>query len=227
MSRKAAVQAAYEYIGTHASLYDGMMTDTSALGRIALRFLWRFSRKEYEEYTSQMFAGLPPAFAGSLLEVPVGTGVLSMPAYEKLPSADITCLDYSDKMLDVARALASKRRLSHIHFQQGDVGTLSFADEAFDIVLTINGLHAFPQKDAALDEMYRVLKRGGTFCGCCYVCGERTVTDTFVRTFCTWSGYFTPPYDTAEELRARLAARYDSVEIHTVGAFAEFICKKK
>lgn len=39
-----------------------------------------------------------PAFrriSGRLLEVPVGTGILTMPLYKTLPKADITCLDYS------------------------------------------------------------------------------------------------------------------------------------
>ena len=32
-------------------------------------------------------------FSGKLLEVPVGTGILTMPVYQTMPEADITCLD--------------------------------------------------------------------------------------------------------------------------------------
>lgn len=55
--------------------------------------------------------------------------------------------------------------------KQGDVGALPFADESFDIVLSLNGFHAFPDKEAAYRETFRVLKKGGTFCGCFYVQG--------------------------------------------------------
>ena len=193
MNRKAEIHAAYEHLGTHAAHYDGMMTGTSVFGCLALRFLWQFSKEEYASYMAHLLASVPHDFAGSLLEVPVGTGSLTMPLYQTLPRAKITCL----------------------------------GDGTFDHVLTVNGLHAVPQKDAALDEMCRVLAPGGIFSGSCYVRGERSVTDIFVRTFCTWRGFFTPPYDTAYSLRSRLAARYESVHLHTIGSFAEFICKKK
>lgn len=226
MNRKAEIHAAYEHLGTHAAHYDGMMTGTSVFGCLALRFLWQFSKEEYASYMAHLLASVPHDFAGSLLEVPVGTGSLTMPLYQTLPRAKITCLDYSGKMLDVARKLAGEMNLSNVVLQQGDVGALPFGDGTFNHVLTVNGLHAFPHKDAALDEMCRVLAPGGIFSGSCYVRGERSVTDIFVRTFCTWRGFFTPPYDTADSLRSRLAARYESVHLHTIGSFAEFICKK-
>ena len=34
-------------------------------------------------------------------------------------------------------------------FRQGDVGALPYADDTFDIVLSLNGFHAFPDKEAA------------------------------------------------------------------------------
>ena len=51
----------------------------------------------------------------------------------------------------------------NVTFVQGDVGALPFEDESFDIVLSLNGFHAFPNKDAAFRETCRVLKPGGIF----------------------------------------------------------------
>lgn len=98
----------------------------------------------------------------------MGTGVLTMPVYKNLPKADITCLDYSPDMM----ALAKRRVPWNVKFVQGDVGKLPFEDERFDIVLSLNGFHAFPDKDAAYSETYRVLKKGGVFCGCFYIKGQ-------------------------------------------------------
>lgn len=39
---------------------------------------------------------------------------------------------------------ADRLHLKNITFRQGDVGALSYADDTFDIVLSLNGFHAFP-----------------------------------------------------------------------------------
>lgn len=51
----------------------------------------------------------------------------------------------------------------------------------FDIVLSLNGFHAFPDKEAAYREVLRVLRPGGIFCACFYVKCEQKRTDWFVR----------------------------------------------
>lgn len=50
----------------------------------------------------------------------------------------------------------------------GDAGALPYADGAFDIVLSLNGFHAFLDKEAAYREVFRVLRPGGTYCVCGY-----------------------------------------------------------
>lgn len=47
---------------------------------------------------------------GRLLEVPVGTGVLTMPLYASLPKSEITCLDYSADMMANAKKRAADGR---------------------------------------------------------------------------------------------------------------------
>lgn len=45
----------------------------------------------------------------------------------------------------------------------GDVSYLKMNDESYDIVVSMNGFHAFPDKKKAFQETWRVLKPGGTF----------------------------------------------------------------
>ena len=59
--------------------------------------------KKNMQYLERALSGIPEDFSGNLLEVPVGTGVLTMPVYQGLPGADITCLDYSQDMMVAAR----------------------------------------------------------------------------------------------------------------------------
>ena len=88
-------------------------------------------------YLEKALSGIPEDFSGKLLEVPVGTGVLTMPVYRELPDADITCLDYSENMMASAQKKATALGLANITFRQGDVGALPFEDGSFDIVLSL------------------------------------------------------------------------------------------
>ena len=138
------------------------------------------NKAENDAYLEKALSGIREHFSGNLLEVPVGTGILTMPLYKTLPEAEITCLDYSADMMGRAQEKANRLNLNNVTFQQGDVGALPFTDIAFDIVLSLNGFHAFPDKEAAYREVFRVLKPGGIFCGCFYVKGEQKRTDWFV-----------------------------------------------
>ena len=53
--------------------------------------------------SKKALSGITEHFSGKLLEVPVGTGILTMPVYQTLPQADITCLDYSADMMGQAQ----------------------------------------------------------------------------------------------------------------------------
>ena len=158
--------------------------------------------------------------------VPVGTGILTMPVYKTMPEADITCLDYSADMMGQAREKADRLHLKNVTFRQGDVGALSYADDTFDIVLSLNGFHAFPDKEAAYREVFRVLRPGGTFCGCFYVKDEHKRTDWFVRHVYEKAGFFTPPYETVSSLKARLDGMYADVDMGNLKSMAWFVCRK-
>ena len=116
--------------------------------------------------------------------------------------------------------------IQNVGFMQGDVGALPFEDNTFDIVLSLNGFHAFPDKEAAYRETYRVLKPGGVFCGCFYVQGRCGRTDWFVKNVYQPTGFFTAPYETGESLRERLEGMYRKVKVMTVEGIACFKCVK-
>jgi ubiquinone/menaquinone biosynthesis C-methylase UbiE len=222
MTRHEEIQNAYKALGKEATFYDGMMTYSTPLGKAVCRLVWNMDGAKSAAYLEKALAGVPENFAGKLLEVPVGTGVLTMPVYATLPKADITCLDYSPDMM----AAAKRRAPDNVQFVQGDVGKLPFADNIFDIVLSLNGFHAFPDKEAAYGETFRVLKPGGTFCGCFYIRGQNRRTDWFIKKIYTPKGFFTPPFETLGSLRERLSRLYDTVDVSAVEGMACFTCRK-
>ena len=226
MSRKDQIRDAYKTTGGQASFYDGMMTYSTWLGKAICRVVWNMDGEKNAAYLEKALSGIPEGFSGKLLEVPVGTGVLTMPVYQSLPRADITCLDYSPDMMAAAQEKARRLGIANVVFTQGDVGALPFADESFDIVLSLNGFHAFPDKEAAYRETFRVLKKGGTFCGCFYIRDECRRTDWFIRHLYQPKGFFTAPYETQSSLRERLSQMYENAEVTAVEGIGCFCCRK-
>ncbi|MBR4549322.1 MAG: class I SAM-dependent methyltransferase [Oscillospiraceae bacterium] len=226
MSRHDEIRRSYKALGDMGNIYDGIITRSTLLGKIMDGLIWGLDGELSAQWIEDALAPVPAGFSGRLLEVPVGTGVLTMPLYASLPESEITCLDNEAGMMANAKKRAVAMGLSNVAFVQGDVGALPFADESFDLVLSLNGFHAFPDKDAAFRETRRVLKPGGVFCGCFYIAGEYGRTDWFVRHMYVPKGFFTPPFETEESLTERLRELYAEVEVHSVRAEGIFRCVK-
>ena len=226
MTRHDEIRRSYKALGDMASVYDGIITRSTLLGKVMDGLIWGLDKELAAKWVEDSLSPVPADFAGKLLEVPVGTGVLTMPLYASLPQAAVTCLDYSADMMENAQKRAKALGLANVTFVQGDVGALPFANESFDLVLSLNGFHAFPDKDRAFSETCRVLKPGGVFCGCFYIAGEFPRTDWFVRHMYVPKGFFTPPFETKESLTKRLRSLYTQVEVHTVRAEGIFRCVK-
>lgn len=94
---------------------------------------------------------------GRTLEVGVGTGA-NLAHYPA--SIDVTGIDWSRAMLDIASG-----RASHAHaaatLQQGDASALPFVDDSFDTVVCTFALCCIPDERAAIGEALRVLRPGG------------------------------------------------------------------
>lgn len=213
------IQDAYE---SSKNIYDGILTQGNFFSRMYIKLFW--SGTDDNEIARKVLSYIPDDFSGKLLDVPVGTAVFTQRKWSSLKNAHITCLDYSTDMLEQA-----KRRLdgkAHINFIQGDVGNLQMDDESFDIVLSMNGFHAFPDKQKAFRETCRVLKSGGDFIACFYIRGKSKRTDWLVKNILAKKGWFTPPFQTEEELKNTLQKMYKEVELHVDGSMAYFHCVK-
>lgn len=201
--------------------YDKALTSGNIWLRLYNKIVWGLDDKDYVE---EVLSFIHDDFTGRLLDVPVGTGVHTGNKYAKLKLAHVVALDYSSDMLQKARQRLVQHR--HIEFVQGDVGALPFKDAEFDMVFSMNGFHAFPDKQKAFDETDRVLKPGGVFCGCFYIRGQRKMTDFAVRSLYVGKGWFTPPFFTLEELYDILKKRYRKVHLMNVKSIAYFHCVK-
>lgn len=94
---------------------------------------------------------------GKILDVACGTGQNF--SYLNQVS-EITAIDLSPKMIDVAKENANKLNLN-INFAVMDAEHLEFADESFDTVISTLSTCTFPNPIQALQEMKRVCRKGG------------------------------------------------------------------
>lgn len=206
-------------------IYDVVLTQGNFWSRMYIKIFW--AGVNDNEIAQRILKYISNDFSGKLLDVPVGTGVFTCSKYKKLKRADITCVDYSVDMLEQAKRRYEKAGLEAITILQGDVGRLPFKAETFDVVLSMNGFHAFPDKESAYSEIGRVLKPGGKFIACFYIEGKSYVTDWLVRLILARKGWFSPPYETEMSLMKRLLKTYKLEEFHTQGSMVYFCAIKR
>lgn len=204
------------------NIYDDVLTQGNFFSRLYIKVFW--SGTNDNEIAQKVLSYIPNDFKGKILDVPVGTAVFTERKWKLLSEAQIICLDYSEDMIAQARRRLQDR--VNISCVQGDVGNLAMDDNSFDIVLSMNGFHAFPDKKRAFRETWRVLKPGGKFIACFYIKGKSGITDWLVKNILSKKGWFTPPFTTEEQLQNILNSMYNDMDFHVDGSMVYFCCTK-
>lgn len=106
---------------------------------------------------------LPPG--SRVLDVPCGGGV-ALRGLTPDQGLDYVAADIAQTMLDRTMASADRRGVAgQVTPRVADVADLPFADDSFDLVISLTGLHCFPDPARAVVEMVRVLRPGGVITG--------------------------------------------------------------
>lgn len=105
---------------------------------------------------------LSQAPAGEILDVGSGPGRLAVLLAKMDPRVDVTGVDISPEMVAKASRRAAKAGLAErVHFAEGEVESLPFADDRFAAVVSTFSLHHWSYPVGGLQEIHRVLKPGG------------------------------------------------------------------
>jgi ubiquinone/menaquinone biosynthesis C-methylase UbiE len=95
-----------------------------------------------------------------VLEIGCGNGYTLGLLKERFSAFNFTGLDFSEDLLKIA----NERKLQGVNFLQGDARKLQFDNDSFDVIFTercIINLLTWPEQQQALQEMQRILRKGG------------------------------------------------------------------
>ena len=99
-----------------------------------------------------------------VLDLAAGTGDVTYAIAKATPPARICCTDFTPAMLDVARSrLEAEGNGVPIEFEVVDAQDIPYPDESFDLVTIAYGIRNIPDREKAIAEAYRVLKKGGRY----------------------------------------------------------------
>ena len=112
-------------------------------------------------------AALPSKSGVKALDVATGTGDVAFRLHGLLPDAQVTGIDLSAGMLDIARKKLESMpddAKRHLAFGKADCLALPFHDGEFNLITVAYGVRNFEHLLQGLKEMRRVLAPGGVLC---------------------------------------------------------------
>ena len=97
-----------------------------------------------------------------LLEIGFGPGVSTQLASEKASEGFVAGIDHSRTMVQAAsQRNATAIRSGRVELKQGEVSSLPYPDQSFDIAFSLHSIYFWANPVDCLEELRRVLKPGG------------------------------------------------------------------
>lgn len=96
-----------------------------------------------------------------VLELGPGSGFLTAEASRRVGSGRLYCLDIEPALIARLKGKIEREGLENVAPIVGDGSALPLAEGSLDLAFLVGVLGEIPDKDAALNELYRVLRPGG------------------------------------------------------------------
>lgn len=117
-----------------------------------------------ENLTRHCLEFVEPIKGKRVLEVGCGNGVQTKFIHEHYQPCSITGLDLNEGNIHIANTEKERRQVDNVTFLVGNAQDMkSIPDNAFDIVVNIESAFHYPDKEAFLKELNRVLVPGGRY----------------------------------------------------------------
>jgi ubiquinone/menaquinone biosynthesis C-methylase UbiE len=107
---------------------------------------------------------LDPLKDKNVIEIGCGNGVQALYINASHNPLSITGIDLNKANIDIANSEKELAKVSNVHFIVGDAQNLKeIPSDSADVLLNIESAFHYPDKQAFLQEIHRVLKPGGQF----------------------------------------------------------------
>lgn len=106
----------------------------------------------------------------NVLDFACGTGLICNEIASDV--ASINAIDISQKMIDIAKTKAEKRKIDNIVFEKNDIFNSKYRSNSFDAVLAFNVLHLLEMPEVIIERMNDLLKPNGYFISSTECAGE-------------------------------------------------------
>ncbi|MDE7178786.1 MAG: class I SAM-dependent methyltransferase [Lachnospiraceae bacterium] len=97
----------------------------------------------------------------NILDIGTGTGYLAFPLAEQFPTASVCGIDIADVIVEKNNAIVKEKGIPNLSFQAFDGINYPFPDESVDLIVTRYAFHHFPDAENAIQQMNRILVKGG------------------------------------------------------------------
>lgn len=127
---------------------------------------WRSEAARYDEINRAFGEALIDAAhltpGERVLDVGCGAGAIALEAAQRVhPGGSVLAIDISPDLVAVARDRATSARAEEVEVIEADAAAYPYDEEAFDVVVSRNGLMFFDDLEAALANLARALRPGG------------------------------------------------------------------
>lgn len=116
-------------------------------------------RRTVEEAAAFLLPHIKPTM--SILDIGCGPGSITIGLAQRVPNGEVVGIDRVSDILEQARELAIDTGTSNVLFTHGDLYSLDYADNSFDVVYAHQVLQHLTDPQRALREIRRLLKPGG------------------------------------------------------------------
>lgn len=118
-------------------------------------------REAADQLTYQVYNAAKVGNSQKILDVGCGFGGAIACMNEKFSQLDLTGLNIDPRQLERARKNILPLHNNSINFIEGSASELPFPDNSFDVVLAVECIFHFPDRQQFFKEAFRVLKSGG------------------------------------------------------------------
>lgn len=113
----------------------------------------------FDGFSNDLMQRIDFSNAYHILELASGTGSTTKQLVMNLPAgAQLNATDLEAEMLDLAKSLVPE---SNVTWDVVDMTSIPYIDEQYDLIVCQFGLMLVPDKEKAINEIFRVLKKGG------------------------------------------------------------------